>query len=257
MEVRQSPQRRPLFLDKESPVPIYKPAGNPNNYKNIAEIKSKQIVTFTCTAKNWEKNVNWRKVTDSFGLVSIGFAFDQSPIFVVPPEKYQEVCLSFTAGNYGVDTESDYGTQELRLIQVSNGCATYIFRADALYTNSQDGLVKFMRSKDRIKVGVDIETDARRIKKHHEIWRSSQPSNLYNKTMEVGGIIDLQNLSRALQIEKPPISLKSLVKKYLPEFNYEEGHHDSYTNPTTKQYIYAANDAVAPLKIYFKMFSRS
>lgn len=256
MKVRSSPQRRPLFLPRDEFVPDYKPAGNPREYQRRAILPSDQQAIFTPQARNWQNSVKWTETVDRFDLTSVGFTYDGSPIFVVPEDLYTEVCATFTRGNYGLDTESDFKTQELRLIQISNGCATYVFRADALEVDSQIGLPKFLKAKDRIKIGVDIETDARRINKHYNEWMQSQGSSLYRKRFEVGGIIDLQNLARTFNTENPGISLKLLVQKYLPEFKYKELRHDSYLNPSLEQFIYAANDAIAPLHIYSKMMSR-
>lgn len=256
MQVRNSPQRRPLFLNQGSSVPVYRPAGNPEEYKRTAILPSTQVVVFTPKAKNWQKVVTQTEVTDQFGLKSIGVTYDDAPIFMVPTELYTEVCASFGKGNYGLDTESDFRTQELRLIQVSNGYATYIFKADALSVDSQIGLPKFLKAKDRVKIGVDIETDARRINNHYNAWLQKQADSIYRKRFEVGGIIDLQNLARTFNTENPGISLKSLVATYLPEFEYKEMRHDSYLSPTKEQLVYAANDAVAPLQIYLRMFGK-
>lgn len=256
MEVRKSPQRRPLFLKTESPPTFQRPQPTCPNYRRVAILPSSQEVVFTPSAKNWEKVVRYTKTVDAFGIESIGNTYDGYPIFLVSPDKALDVCLSFKPGTYGLDTESDVKTQELRLIQISTGTATYIFTSDSLFVDSQVGIPKFLKAKDRIKIGVDIEADARKINTQYNEWLQNRSEGIYSKRFEVGGTIDLQNMSRALHTVKPPISLKSLIKEYLPEFSYKEMKHDSYLNPTLEQYIYAANDAAAPLQIYYKILPR-
>lgn len=253
MEMRKSPLRRPAFMTTPSPEPENIPNTKPTSGVYVSKT-SGQRLEILASAKGWHEKVVIFNPPDALGLKSNLHTYNGRPIYIVPKEMYNEVASTFVAGNYGVDTESDFHTHELRLIQIYTGTATYIFGADALDVNPLMGLPKFFRGKDRIKIGIDIETDARRIHKHMEKYVANQEGYLYTKPFTINGIVDLQNISRSISKKiKAPISMKDLALEYVPEFTYVDGFHDSYLAPTDKQYVYAANDAVIPYIIHERM----
>lgn len=182
-------------------------------------------------------------------------AYDSTPIFLVPKDYRDVVALSFKAGMYGVDTESDYTTGELRIIQVYNGESVYIFTADALNDPIDNGLIKFFKSKDRIKVGVDLDSDIYKIKRYvHSKMHFLPAENAAKFKFTINGTIDLQSIARSLH--ETIFSLDKLSHKYVECFKGNPSDLGTYLNPTESQYIYAANDAILSLKIYQPLIDR-
>ena len=268
LPMRKSPQRPPLKRSYDNTsVPIFVPK-LPSPILT-AQSPSGQIIEIGSNLRNWhgilticapQKTIHYEPkeisipnkieaAKASISLIQISYrAYDGSPIYIVPKNLYTEVATLFVKGQYGVDTESDYNTGDLRLIQIYNGSATYIFGADALDCSVQIGLPKFFRSKDRIKIGVDIETDVRKITKYMHRNKKLRPEDKFTKPYHVSGIMDVQNIARTMGETR--FSLDYLGKKYVPGFLGNPSNHDSYLNPTPEQYIYAANDAIVSLQIY-------
>jgi hypothetical protein len=182
-------------------------------------------------------------------------AYDGTPIYIVPKIYYDLVAQSFTAGMYGLDTESDYDTGDLRILQIYTGTKVYIFPVDVLDRQLDNYFIKFLKSKDRIKVGVDIDGDAYRIKKYVQTRRhmSHVEQNAKYK-FTVNGTIDVQSVARSFN--EQGFSLEKLAFKYVEDFQGNPSDFGDYLHPTPNQYIYAANDAILSLKIYFPLVHR-
>src|SRR5579885_841261 len=183
-------------------------------------------------------------------------AYDGSPIIIV--ENLED--KRFPPGIYGMDTESDCNTTELRLIQIFDGHSVYIFSANALIPDTDCVLTKFMSSKDRIKVGVDIDGDINKIIKHlnktkARTIKNGNDSNKLRKYKPVtNGFIDLQSIARTFG--DLGLSLEKLAHKYVEDFVGNETKLGSYIRPTDDEYIYAANDAILSYRIYFPLINR-
>lgn len=183
-------------------------------------------------------------------------AYNGSPIYIVPEKYYDLVAQSFTAGMYGLDTESDYYNSELRIIQVYTGSKVYIFPVNVLDRQVDNFFIKFLKSKDRIKVGVDIDGDAYRIKKYVQTRRhSSQEEQSAKYKFTINGTIDLQSIAHSFH--ERGLSLEKLAFKYVEDFQGNPSDFGSYLNPSPGQYIYAANDAVLSLLIYYPLIERN
>jgi len=237
-------------------------------------------------------------------------AYDNSRIIIVKRNAYA-IVKSFGPGIYGMDTESDVITGELRIIQIhvpqkthlvksdnetidesnkdesvaeaTDEPLTYIFFVEDLIPNKECPLTKFMASKDRIKVGVDIDGDIHHInnylitaaanaeRKPHESWRPNATNNKNNiknniktyNTMKpsklfkprFNGFIDLQSIAKSLG--ETVLSLNKLANKYVEDFIGNDSYLGSYINPTQEQYVYAANDALLSYKIYHNLINRT
>ena len=182
-------------------------------------------------------------------------AYDGTPIILVPDDYFNVVAASFTAGMYGFDTESDCQTMELRTIQIYTGREVYIFPARALNHLQENKLVKFMKSKDRLKVGADIDTDCYRLRRHvnmRKVHGTVDQKLKYKFT--INGTIDLQSIARSLG--ETTMGLEDLASKYIEGFEGNPSALGSYNPPTNEQYVYAANDAVISLKIYEPLLKR-
>jgi len=190
--------------------------------------------------------------------------YDGTPIHIVNADENEQIIKGFMAGMYGVDTESDYRTNELRIIQIYDGKMVYIFFDDALAPSIDCPLTKFMSSKDRIKIGVDIDGDIQKMQRHlfkektrllkNKHYDSRRIDNLKRYSPSMNGFIDLQSLARTFG--DWGISLDKLANKYVDDFKSNETLLGSYIEPTNEQYIYAANDAIISLKIYIPLISR-
>lgn len=181
-------------------------------------------------------------------------AYDGTPIVLVPLEYVKIVVATFGPGIYGVDTESDCNTRDLRLIQIFNGTTVYIFRADSLSLAVETGILKFMSSKDRVKVGVDLDGDCLAIRKHVRKINPYSKSNGTHKILTISGCLDLQSIAKTMG--EIGISLDKLADKYVVDYVEYKQQLGSYANPTPEQYIYAANDAILSLKIYFPLIQK-
>ena len=174
-------------------------------------------------------------------------AYDGTPIVIVPKDYFNIVAASFKAGLFGFDTESNIFNHRLRLIQIYDGRTVYIFDSIALNADYADNaLIRFLKSKNRIKVGVDIQTDADRLR--HYIKSSPSTAKKDKDKFTVNGLIDVQPL--AASIGETKLGLENLGARFVKGFNSNPSDHGTYNPPTTEQYIYAANDAIVSLKIY-------
>lgn len=183
--------------------------------------------------------------------------FNDVPIFIVEGDDNLIIPKKFTAGLYGLDTESDYRNNKLRLIQIYDGKMVYIFFAENLKPDPECPLTKFMTSKDRIKVGVDIDGDLTKMRNY--IDRASRDLKLHNPNfkgykLNTNGFIDLQSIARTLG--EKCISLEKLSDKYVENFQGNPTLLSTYLNPTDEDYIYAANDAVLSYEIYRPLIER-
>lgn len=182
-------------------------------------------------------------------------AYDGCPIIIVPPHYFDVIAGSFKAGLYGLDTESDCTTGELRIIQIYTQTEVYIFSA-AVLDELQDNLfIKFLRSKDRIKVGVDIDNDVFVMRRHINKRRVRGKDNHLKNKFAVNGIIDVQSIARS--VGEPLLSLDKLAAKYVEGFSGNPQCLGTFNPPTNEQYIYAANDAVLSLKIYHPLRTKT
>jgi hypothetical protein len=183
--------------------------------------------------------------------------FNGIPIYVVRGEENNSIPKTFMAGVYGLDTESDYRNNQLRLIQIYDGKIVYIFSAEYLLPNANCALTKFMTSKDRIKVGVDIDGDLNKLRNFiDKRWRECRKGNPeYNPyKLNANGFVDLQSIARSLG--ERAISLEKLADKYVENFQGNPTLLSTYLDPTDEDYIYAANDAVLSLEIYKPLLER-
>jgi hypothetical protein len=210
-------------------------------------------VGYTDATDNNDKNTDSTDEKSVYDLVFTLTAFDGVPVIIVPKDYYKTVASTFGPGVYGLDTESDYKTMELRIIQVFTGHEVYIFGADVFDHFNDNMFVKFLKAKDRIKVGVDIDTDASRIS-HHVVLPKYQHSHRERKKFRMNGCIDLQSIARSLG--ETHISLEKLASKYVESFHSNPSNLGNYINPTPEQYIYAANDAILPCRIYENLIQR-
>ena len=182
-------------------------------------------------------------------------SYDGIPIIIVPEDYFNVVASSFTAGMYGLDTESDCRTMELRIIQIYTGAEVYIFPAKVLDDLRYNMFVKFLRSKDRLKIGADIDTDCYRIRRHVNMRKSHDPIDQKLKhKFTINGTIDLQSIARSLG--ETTLGLEDLAKKYVEDFEGNPSDLGHYNPPTDDQYVYAANDAVISLRIYEPLLKR-
>jgi hypothetical protein len=182
-------------------------------------------------------------------------AYDGTPIIIVPEGYFDVVAQSFTAGMYGFDTESDCQNGELRIIQIYTGKEVYIFPAKALDRLKDNYLVKFLKAKDRLKLGADIDTDCYRLRRHVNMRKSQGHFDQKLKyKFTVNGAIDLQSIARSLG--ETIMGLEDLALKYVDGFEGNPSNLGSYCPPTDQQYIYAANDAIVSLKIYQLLIHR-
>lgn len=180
-------------------------------------------------------------------------AYDGTDIYIVPDDYSNVVAMTFTAGTYGLDTESDMRTGELRIIQIYNGERVYIFKASALHGFANNILIKFLSSKDRIKIGVDIDCDISKLREYLIRRRDKEKFSKgdIRPTLNMNGFIDLQSIARTLG--ETGFSLDKLSTKYVEGFTANPSALGSYIYPTDQQYIYSANDAILSLKIYYPL----
>jgi hypothetical protein len=182
-------------------------------------------------------------------------AYDGTPIIIVPESYFDVVAQSFTAGMYGFDTESDCQNGELRIIQIYTGKEVYIFPAKVLDKLKDNMMVKFLKSKDRLKIGADIDTDCYRLRRHANMKKSQGHFDQKLKyKFTVNGAIDLQSVGRSLG--ETIMGLEDLALKYVKGFEGNPSNLGSYCPPTNQQYIYAANDAIVSLKIYQPLLNK-
>lgn len=182
-------------------------------------------------------------------------AYDSTPIIIVPEDYFNVVAASFTAGIYGLDTESDCQTMELRIIQIYTGREVYIFPAKVLDKLDDNHFIRFLKAKDRLKVGADIDTDCYRLRRHvnmRKVHGSAEQKLKYKFT--VNGAIDLQSIARSLG--ETIMGLEDLGSKYVEGFEGNPSNLGSYNPPTDEQYVYSANDAIVSLKIYEPLLKR-
>jgi hypothetical protein len=229
-------------------IEITKDKKNDKKEDNKEEMDDKEIIKYK-TRNNLPKDLK---------------AYDGTPIHIVAGDEHDKIIKGFLAGTYGVDTESDCRTADLRVIQIYDGKIVYIFFADSLLPSINCPLTKFMASKDRIKIGVDIDGDiskmtrhlsrekGRQIKYHREDVKRVSNLRKYNPTMN--GFIDVQSIARS--IGDRGFSLDKLAHKYVEDFKGNNTVLGSYIDPTPEQYIYAANDAILSLKIYRPLIDR-
>lgn len=183
--------------------------------------------------------------------------FNGIPIVIVTNGEDLIIPKSFSAGLYGLDTESDYRNNKLRLIQIYDGKTVYIFSAESLNPDPDCPLTKFMTSKDRIKIGVDIDGDLTKMRNF--IDRKSRDLKKINPNfkgykLNTNGFLDLQSIARTMG--EKGISLEKLADKYVEEFQGNPTLLSTYLNPTVEDYIYAANDAVLSYEIYKPLIER-
>jgi len=212
-------------------------------------IQPKMLISPIGNPSNWTDQSVVEEELSPYDLLYNLTAYDGTPIVIVPPNYFNVVAASFKAGLYGLDTESDCTTGELRIIQVYTQVEVYIFPATVL-DDLQDGLfIKFLRSKDRIKVGVDIDNDICVIRRHINRKKNTngKDQHLKNK-FTVNGFIDIQSIARS--VGEPMLSLDKLSAKYVEGFVGNASMLGTYNPPTDEQYIYAANDAILSLRIY-------
>jgi hypothetical protein len=182
-------------------------------------------------------------------LKPIGSAYDGTPVIVVPKDYQQIVAATFEAGMYGFDTESDCQNSQLRILQVYTGQTVYIFDISVFDLLTENLFVKFLRSKDRIKVGVDLDTDVFRIQNHFRNRKDNTPAwKRHKEKFTINGCIDIQSIAHS--VGEKIMGLEKLGIKYVPGFTANPSNLGHYNPPTVEQYIYAANDAVVSLKIY-------
>lgn len=182
-------------------------------------------------------------------------AYDGTPIIIVPESYFDVVAQSFTAGMYGFDTESDCQNGELRIIQIYTGKEVYIFPAKVLDKLKDNWMVKFLKSKDRLKIGADIDTDCYRLRRHVNMKKSQGHFDQKLKyKFTINGAIDLQSVGRSLG--ETIMGLEDLALKYVKGFEGNPSNLGSYCPPTNQQYIYAANDAIVSLKIYQPLLNK-
>ncbi len=182
-------------------------------------------------------------------LEPIGSAYDGTPVIVVPKDYQQIVAATFDAGMYGFDTESDCQTAQLRILQVYTGQAVYIFDVSVFDLLTDNLFVKFLRSKDRIKVGVDLDTDVFRIQSYFRNRKDNSPAwKRHKEKFTINGCIDIQSIAHSLG--EKIMGLEKLGVKYVPGFTGNPSNLGHYNPPTLEQCIYGANDAIVSLKIY-------
>lgn len=182
--------------------------------------------------------------------------YDGTPIFIVPSDYHNVVAGSFGPGMYGLDTESDYHTGELRIVQVYNGTNVYIFAVSLLEISASNLFLKFLKSNDRVKVGVDIHGDKTKIETYIRKRKSQdKESDDFKYKFAMNGTIDLQCIARSFK--EPCLSLDKLSEKYVSDFQGNPSEYGDYMFPTEKQYVYAGNDAVLSLKIYYPLISHN
>jgi len=234
----KSTHRRPAFCSEPTLVP-FKFDDNNSRPTKFSDSRISSISKDTST-------ISELKLGD---LNARHFAYDGTPIIIVPTEYVDIVCLTFTHGLYGFDTESDCHTGELRIIQIYNGSIVYIFDITALVFREENMFIKFLNSKDRIKVGADIDGDVHKIRKYVQKSRlNTDLATLIKAKFNINGVIDLQSIARTLG--EKLLSLEKLAAKYVDGFKANPKDLGSYIRPTDNQYIYAANDAVVSYKIY-------
>ena len=175
--------------------------------------------------------------------------YDGTPIVLVTTKNKHEIFNSFSYGNYGFDTESDCKNNTLKLIQIYDGKTVYILSVDIIILSKSCPIIKFLSSKTKIKIGVDIDGDQRALAKYFSYRRRMlAKSNISIKfRIAFNGFVDLQSIA---QLNGESIkSLNGLSDKYVEDFIGNPSKLGSYVNPTREQYIYAANDAILSLKI--------
>lgn len=214
-------------------------------------IMQRTLSTPVVNSEKSDKTTNLPPTASLDDLDHVLNAYDGTPIIIVPPSHFDIVAGSFKAGLYGLDTESDCVTGELRIIQIYTKNEVYIFPASVLDNFTDNLFVKFLRSKDRIKVGVDIDNDIsvlrRHINKKTPVGNGNRDRHLRNM-FTVNGIIDVQTIARS--ISETLLSLDKLSDKYVEDFIGNDCTLGTFNPPTNEQYVYAANDAILSLKIY-------
>lgn len=177
-------------------------------------------------------------------------AYDGTPIIIVTGNESILIPQMFSPGTYGFDTESNCKTGDLKTIQIYDGSTVYIFFAEDLLPEINCTLTKFLASKNKIKVGVDIEGDQRKLVQHFDKVKKQiryETGNYCSFRLSMNGFLDLQNVARIN--EEPLLSLNKLSYKYVDDFTGNPSQLGTFLNPTNEQYIYAANDAILSLKI--------
>jgi len=177
-------------------------------------------------------------------------AYDGTPIIILTAEQIPKAFQTFRAGSYGFDTESDYRTGDLRILQIYDNHNVYIVFVKHMKLESTCPIARFLASKNRVKVGVDIEGDQRKLVIHYsklkkEYFRQNRRRSSFSLNMN--GFLDLQSLARINR--EPRLSLNKLSDKYVEDFISNPSKLGSYINPNKEEYIYAANDAILSLKI--------
>ena len=188
-----------------------------------------------------------KQVTDLYSTIR---AYDGTPIYIVPLGYTNVVCSHLKAGTYGLDTESDCNTGALRIIQIYNGKVVFIFPVEALDNPVENGLIKFLKSKDRIKIGVDLDGDIFRLKKYVHTRRHASPEDQRVKyKFTVNGAIDVQNVAHT--IGETSFSLDKLSHKYVEDFVGNPSELgpivfqlkiSTFTQPTTPFYLSKSTD---------------
>lgn len=189
-------------------------------------------------------------------LKPIARAYDGTPIIIVPIDYFDIVCRSFESGMYGFDTESDCHSHDLRIIQIYTGKMVYIFDVTVFDRVKENLFIKFLRAKDRVKIGVDIDTDIFRIQEYYR--KRKENNSQWKRAKEkfaINGCLDIQSVARSMG--ESIMGLDKLGTKYVSGFKGNPTNLGHYNPPTLEQYIYAANDAIVSLKIYRPLITNS
>lgn len=185
-------------------------------------------------------------------------AYDGTPIVIVKKNEVKSIFSDFVIGKYGFDTESDYKTGDLKILQIYNQETVYIIDVNFISIEHTCPISKFFSSKNRIKIGVDIEGDQRKLVIFYSKLKreySSRTQRRSSFTLNMNGFLDLQSIARFNG--EASLSLNALSDKYVEDFIGNPSKLGSYNNPSDEEYIYAANDAVLSYKICEGLMSKT
>ncbi|MFI3315091.1 MAG: 3'-5' exonuclease [Rikenellaceae bacterium] len=176
---------------------------------------------------------------------SLPLAQHEGEIIVVDNSDHNdavEYLKNYTIIGFDTETRPSFKkgvTYPLSLLQLTAGDRTYLFRMDRIKLSI--GIIKLLRSRNIIKVGLDIKEDLRKLR---------------NRTpFTPAGFVDLQTLAPQYGIEEK--SLKKLTAIVLGQRLSKAQRLSNWAarNLTPQQIKYAATDSLVSRDIYIALLA--